>query len=386
MTAVKDGRYEYFEKSIDKHKEICYNQIEKYATDCTKGFTSKKYMNDSKVTIYTIAEELGVSPSAVSRAFNSKAKLKQEKRELILQTAAKMGYQPNIMASRLSGEPIRICVILLSCIDAYTHEYLPGIRDAERALSDYKVICDIRVFDKDTYDHQELISLLVDKYDGYIICPWDSYISDSHAFLSSKKPIILLDSNIQECQCTSVSRSDSATSGCIAAQLLAMTVRRPNPHIAIFTSKKDRPSQNRIITSFTEKGKQYSFGDITVLESNDDFEVAERQIIDLCKNHTPDGIYVATANSIPICRFLAQNEQYRDTVLITSDVYAELNDFIRRDVVTATIFQNPYQQAYNSLSALALHLINGEPIPPEILVDPVIVLKSNLHLYENTDM
>ena len=116
---------------------------------------------------------------------------------------------------------------------------------------------------------------------------------------------------------------------------------------------------------------------------NDDAEIAERQIIDLYEKDVPDGIYVATANSIPICRFLAQNKLYHDTVLITSDVYAELNDFIRRDVVTATIFQDPYQQAYNSLSALALHLICGEPVPREILVDPIIVLKSNLHLYEN---
>lgn len=340
-------------------------------------------MNGSKVTIYTIAEKLGVSPSTVSRAFNPKAKLKQEKRDLILQTAADMGYQPNIMASRLSGETIRICVIMMSYIDAYTHEYIPGIRDAEKNFSDYKVICDIHVFNKGAYDHRELIDLLKGEYDGYIICPWDSYISDSQMLFPSKKPIILLDSNIQEYQSTSVSRADSATSGSIAAQLLAMTVRKQHPHIAVFTSKKTRPSQKKILTSFLEKGKQYGFGDITVLESNDDAETAERQIIDLHEKNMPDGIYVATANSIPICRFLAQNKLYHDTVLITSDVYAELNDFIRRDVVTATIFQDPYQQAYNSLSALALHLICGEPIPREILVDPIIVLKSNLHLYEN---
>ena len=83
------------------------------------------FMNDQKVTIYTIAQKLGVSPSAVSRAFHPKTKLKQEKRELILKTAAEMGYQPNVMASRLSGATIRICVILYSYVAAYSKEYLP---------------------------------------------------------------------------------------------------------------------------------------------------------------------------------------------------------------------------------------------------------------------
>ena len=203
--------------------------------------------------------------------------------------------------------------------------------------------------------------------------------------MTLNKPILFLDSGIQTCSCIGVSRGDGSTSGRIAAQLMAMTVRKSNPHIAIFTSAKDRPSQNKIITSFLESGKLYGFNSVTILETNDDYLLATSKIVDLFENHVPDGIYVTTANSIPICHFLEQDDRYSDIVLITSDVYSELNEYIRRGVVTATIYQNPYQQAYNALRALALHLINGDPMSEEILVNPTIVLKSNLHLYEHTD-
>ena len=47
------------------------------------GIIAKK----KKSTIITIADELGVSPSTVSRAFNPKSKISNEARQRILQCA-----------------------------------------------------------------------------------------------------------------------------------------------------------------------------------------------------------------------------------------------------------------------------------------------------------
>ena len=49
-----------------------------------------------------MAEQLGVSRSAVSRAFSEDASIHPEKRALILETARQLGYQPNLFASLLS--------------------------------------------------------------------------------------------------------------------------------------------------------------------------------------------------------------------------------------------------------------------------------------------
>ena len=46
---------------------------------------------EQKVTIYTLAEKLNMSVSAVSRAFNPNSKLSAEKRKIILEAAEQYG-------------------------------------------------------------------------------------------------------------------------------------------------------------------------------------------------------------------------------------------------------------------------------------------------------
>ena len=46
-------------------------------------------------TIYTIAEQVGVSASTVSRAFSRPGKVNREVRERILAVAASVGYEPS---------------------------------------------------------------------------------------------------------------------------------------------------------------------------------------------------------------------------------------------------------------------------------------------------
>ncbi len=52
-------------------------------------------------TVKDIARKLNVAVSTVSRAFNDKGDIKKETRELILKTAAEMGFRPNPIAKKL---------------------------------------------------------------------------------------------------------------------------------------------------------------------------------------------------------------------------------------------------------------------------------------------
>ena len=92
-----------------------------------------------KVTIYTLANELNVSASAVSRAFNPNSRLAPEKRKRILEAAEKAGYRQNKMASRLSQDSIRIGVLLCKRIDEFYSQLLAGVESAANAYSSYKL-------------------------------------------------------------------------------------------------------------------------------------------------------------------------------------------------------------------------------------------------------
>ncbi|WP_309127339.1 LacI family DNA-binding transcriptional regulator [Microbacterium sp.] len=56
----------------------------------------------TKVTIYSIAEELGVHASTVSRAFSRPELVKADVRQRVLETAERLGFQPNRTARRLA--------------------------------------------------------------------------------------------------------------------------------------------------------------------------------------------------------------------------------------------------------------------------------------------
>lgn len=53
------------------------------------------------VTIYTIAKECGFAPATVCRALNNSSSVKQETRDIIINTAKKLGYYPNSTARNL---------------------------------------------------------------------------------------------------------------------------------------------------------------------------------------------------------------------------------------------------------------------------------------------
>ena len=58
-------------------------------------------------------------------------------------------------------------------------------------------------------------------------------------------------------------------------------------------------------------------------------------------------------------------------------------EFIKSGLVFATIFQNPFNQGRLATRYLFEYLVEGREFEEdEVLLDPQIVLKSNLELYE----
>ena len=94
---------------------------------------------EEKITIYSIAKALGLSPSMVSRAFTPGARIDEGKRQLVLQYAESVGYRPNKLASRLSHKAVRIGVLLVCPFDPVTNALLKGCRLAHDRIADYKV-------------------------------------------------------------------------------------------------------------------------------------------------------------------------------------------------------------------------------------------------------
>ncbi|MFC5585058.1 LacI family DNA-binding transcriptional regulator [Nitratireductor kimnyeongensis] len=66
-----------------------------------------------RVTIKTIAEDLGISHMTVSRALSNSTNVRRETRELIRKRAAEMGYVKSAAASAMRGDATRIVGLLV---------------------------------------------------------------------------------------------------------------------------------------------------------------------------------------------------------------------------------------------------------------------------------
>ena len=215
---------------------------------------------NKRVTMYTIAAEVGMSIAAVSRAFDPDSRLKPEKRQLILDTAKRLGYVQNKMAARLSGEPMKIGVLIYGVMREYYGEYEAGIRAAHSTFADYKVDCDLKVMETASSTPEEacrVIDRFVEqKMDGVIVSGLSTrtYVKQLNKLAAAKIPLILLDSDVPGTQRSCVSGSDTETAGRMAAQLLSVAVagnsEAKSRQVAILRANGENQSQRSLAEAF----------------------------------------------------------------------------------------------------------------------------------------
>ncbi|MFR9619911.1 MAG: LacI family DNA-binding transcriptional regulator [Rikenellaceae bacterium] len=83
-----------------------------------------------RVTIKDIAEHLTISVSTVSRALTDDKNIRRETKELVMETARKLGYKPNPVAINLkSGRTNTVGVIVPEMTTPYASQVIGGIQE-----------------------------------------------------------------------------------------------------------------------------------------------------------------------------------------------------------------------------------------------------------------
>ena len=346
-------------------------------------------MND-KVTIYTLADELNVSPSAVSRAFNPNSRLSKEKRQRILAAAEAQGFTPNRAAARLSRRDIRIGAVIVNRIPVFYRAMYDGIVDAAKELSSQKVTADIRLIQPGSSMLEQLFSVLDDfqnnEYDGIIL--HGIYNRDIIArideLVDSDIPVVTLHNDLNTSRRLFNSTCNTGMAGAIAAELLSSFIHASEKKVVIFTGSMSSPIHQQLLLSFSTACTKEGVHMMQLYDTMDNPDFAER-LVEKAFETYPDlnGIYISSANSVPICEYVVQNKLIGKVTIVASDTFPQLNDYIRCGVVAASLYQDPYHQGKNALINLYRYLAENY-LPPQIIqANPQIVIRSNLSLYEN---
>ncbi|PSL00430.1 LacI family transcriptional regulator [Haloactinopolyspora alba] len=121
----------------------------------------------NRATIYSIAQELGISASTVSRAFTRPDLVRESVREQVLQTARRLGYQPNRSARGLATGRTGLVGVLVPDI---TNPFFPPlVRAIEQQAATHD--SDVLLVDSGVNGTAEsvLIGRLLSQVDGLIL-------------------------------------------------------------------------------------------------------------------------------------------------------------------------------------------------------------------------
>lgn len=342
---------------------------------------------DGKANIYDIARLTGTTITAVSRAFDPKGKIDPAKRAVILETAEKYGYRPNRVAGRLSGKAIKIGCLLIANIPEYYGELIAGIESSCAKLADFKVECDIRLVPPGENGERVIADAFADflggAADGVLtsIKYSEESVKNIARLADAGIPCATVTSDAPESRRVFSVQNDLDTAGKMAAQLLS--VATGGGDVMLFTGERDSYIQRHIAKGFSREAAEDGLSVIGIYDTSDDPELAAECAAKAFSEH-PDcrGVYISTANSLPVIGYIKKSGLAGKVKIIASDVFPGLSEYIKDGTVTATIYQNPYGQAKTAFEKLYDYITFKKPEKQVFTVVPQAVMKSNLHLYE----
>ena len=341
-----------------------------------------------RVTIYDVAKELGVSTATVTRALNNKGEISEATRKNVIEAAKRIGYRVNPNARSLARAPIHINFLIQNTTPSFHDEIISGVTYQLSKLKDNNVSGDVCVLYGDGMDINEqyiqhLQKQLEEKPDGVVLLS-SSQTEETHKLVSQMSEagikVALVNSDLPGSGRLCCCRQNAALAGKMAAELLHRMT--PSGKVLVFTGHKSVVDHASSTAGFCEECEGRGMRVITVCENHDDYDFAAYNTERLLRQH-PDveGIYINTANSVAVCKKLKEMNLHGKIAVVASDVFEELEEMMREDVIQATIYQDPFGQGRTAVKQLYQSICFGEEVLSDILVCPQIVMQSNLKEY-----
>lgn len=347
-------------------------------------------MNDKPSTfagIKEIARSLGISIGTVDRALHSRPGVSKRTRDRVLTMAEELNYRPNVAARTLKlNHRLRVGVFLPEQIALFFDRIRDGIRAGCDAGGGIGV--DIVFHSYPRLGDGELEA--IEKadwqgFDGIIMAPGNptqlGYILGK---LEAKRtPVVFVATDAARLPRLASITSDETVSGGIAADLLGRVISHP-ALVATITGDLRIQGHAEKLRGFAASLATLSphLSLLPAIESHELPTDAYCGAMDLLKKH-PDlgGLYINTANSLPVLQALDESGGLGRVQVITTDLFPELVPFIEDGKVFASLYQRPFAQGKTAFEMLTRYLTT-KIVPKQITrLTPHIVLRSNLSMF-----
>ena len=337
--------------------------------------------------IKELADALGISIGTVDRALHGRDGVSPKTRDRVLKMARKLNYTPNLAARNLKlNRHVRIGVFLPQQIASFFDPLKAGIRAASHGTTGATVDVVFHSYprlgegDLDTMERHEWR-----QFDGIIMAPGNPARLNSISRIAEEenKTIVYVATDAARTHRLASIAVESAVSGGIAAELLGQIIRENRPVVAITGDLKIQDHAEKL------RGFAASLAILSphlrllpAIESHESPEDAYRSALALLESNLDlGGIYINTANSMPVMRALDESGRLGRVQVIATDLFPEMEHLIEAGHVFASLHQRPFTQGKMAFEILSRYLVNGSAPRRIVRLAPHIVLRSNLALF-----
>ena len=337
--------------------------------------------------IKDIAHELGISIGTVDRALHGRSDVSPKTRAKVLKKAEELGYRPNIAARSLKlNRRLRIGVFFPREIASFFDPLREGVRSAASSPNGLSIELVFRSFPRfDQGDMELLSSNLKESFDGILVSPGNAEKVGPilTRYTRNGVAVVCVASDAPHSEHLASVTSDSQVSGAIAAELFSRTIQKPGS-LATITGELTTLDHAEKLRGFAANLAVFAphLSLLPAIETHEKTNLAHRQATALlAKKPYPLGIYISTANSIPVLKAIEAKMLFGEIQIITTDIFPELVPYIESGKVLATLYQRPFTQGRTALELLLRYLVDR--VPPEALtrIAPHIILRSNVALF-----
>ncbi|GAA4786427.1 substrate-binding domain-containing protein [Olivibacter ginsenosidimutans] len=351
-----------------------------------------KKKSSSLSGVKEIARRANVSIATVDRVIHNRKGVSQETKDKINEIIKEIGFQPNILASRLASKKTNRFLVIIpqSAENEYWEACNKGIDRSYAEIKQYGISVDKRFYD---LDNKQSFVKLVDStsivpYDGVLLAPsfFDEGVRLASRCKENNIPLVFVNSDIPGEDSLSYIGPDLYKSGRQAASLINFGIQKGK--VLIVNISKEIDTYHHLLRK--EDGFRAYFNDLPSkqpalikLDIRDTREEIIEKMVDECLQQHPniEAVFVTNSRVRVIARYF--EKQHIDKILVGYDVIKDNVHYLKQGVIDFLIGQKPEEQGYRGLTSLFQHTVIGTNIPKYCFMPIDIITKENVEFYRN---
>ena len=339
---------------------------------------------DRKVTLFDLADALGVSTGTVHRALHNHPGVSPLTKTRVIQMAKSMGYRPNLAARYLSRRvQLRVSVNTLKGTTSFWDDVRAGIQKEAQSLSMGSVEIEFRTYPRLGEGEAEAFEEAVRSgVNGIITFPSrpQQMRTWMRRAMRAQIPVVCVATDAPTTGRLAVISIDTMVSGSLAGDLLGRLLQSKGK-VAITLSDLGITEHAEKCQAFQDTLRTY-YPNMVLAETIEEHDV-NAEAYDKCRRlftAHPDlaGIYVSTEASIPVIEAARDTGILPRLAIIATDLFPALIEHIRAGRVLATIYQRPYTQGRMAFRVLHEFLVEGACPAYQVALAPHLVMRGNL--------